>query len=258
MKMGGLQHSENESLTAIFEGMIAPCIDIWDTDSAPPQGTSALYVAISGNTAAGKSSLIAELERRLCRLGFPAVGISERVFHHQYLRLMFSNSRDFAFPIQLSFLVERYMVLLRNLVSLRRTVIMERCHFDDLLFVEEHFQAGNIAEDQRSTYHQLALVLHARLPHPDVLVLMNPAPETSLERLARAEQRNDRPKEFPSDEAKERWVRRWHAMEVNLHKQYRQRTAQDLARAGTTLVQVDPAQDHALCRYRLRGYIEST
>ena len=52
MKMGGLQHSENESLTAIFEGMIAPCIDIWDTDSAPPQGTSALYVAISGNTAA--------------------------------------------------------------------------------------------------------------------------------------------------------------------------------------------------------------
>ena len=104
MKMGGLQHSENESLTAIFEGMIAPCIDIWDTDSAPPQGTSALYVAISGNTAAGKSSLIAELERRLCRLGFPAVGISERVFHHQYLRLMFSNPRDFAFPIQLSFL----------------------------------------------------------------------------------------------------------------------------------------------------------
>jgi deoxyadenosine/deoxycytidine kinase len=227
--------------------MIAPGIDIWDTDSAPSQANSALYVAISGNTAAGKSSLIAELERRLYSLGFPAVGISERVFHHQYLRLMFSNPREFAFPIQLSFLVERYMLLLRNLVGLRRTVILERCHFDDLLFVEEHFQAGNIAEDQRSTYDQLALVLHARIPHPDVLVLMNPTPETSLERLTQAEQRADRPKEFPSDEAKERWVRRWHAMYVDLHNQYRQRTAEDLAWAGTTLVEVDPAQDRERC-----------
>ena len=215
---------------------------IWDCDLASGQVRGA-YVALSGNTAAGKSSLLAAVERTLRAGGVDAVGVSERAFHHRYLRLMFSEPADFAFPIQLSFMLERYMVLLRNLVQLGRTVIMERSHLDDHLFVEEHVRSGAISDEQRAAYAALAGTLHVRLPVPDVIVLMNPDPELSLARLAAAERAGHRPAEFPSEEAKAAWVHRWHDLYVELHRSFARRQASDPAFAGTTLLELDPAGD---------------
>lgn len=222
--------------------MTAAGTGVWDCD-LPRARHRGLYVAISGNTAAGKSSLITELEQRLRADRVDAVGISERIFHHRYLRLMFSEPADFAFPIQLSFMLERHMVLLRNLVELGRSVIMERSHLDDALFVAEHVGTGAIGPDQRAAYERLAAVLHARLPAPDVLVLMNPDPEVSLRRLTEAERRGERPSEFPSEAAKAAWVHRWHQLYVELHRSYVARGRTDPAFAGTVLLTVDPAQE---------------
>lgn len=237
-------------------GRLGADTDVWDCDlpRAPRRG---LYVAISGNTAAGKSSLITELEQRLRADGVDAVGVSERIFHPRYLRLMFSEPADFAFPIQLSFMLERHMVLLRNLVELGRSVAMERSHLDDALFVAEHAGTGAIRPDQRQAYEQLAAVLHARLPAPDVLVLMNPDPEVSLRRLTEAERRGERPSEFPSEAAKAAWVYRWHQLYVELHRSYVARTATDPAFADTVLLTVDPTWERAEVARRVLGATRS-
>ena len=212
---------------------------LWDCD-LPAVDRRGLYVAISGNTAAGKSSLITKLEQRLRESNVDAIGISERIFHHRYLRLMFSSTRDFAFPIQLSFMLERHMVLLRNLVQLGRVVVMERSHLDDPLFVEEHVGTGAIDAEQAAAYAALSGVLAQRIPAPDVLVLMNPAPDLSVQRLAVAERRGDRPSEFPTEQAKIDWVRRWHEAYVALHARYRSENRPGGSLEQTTLVVADP------------------
>lgn len=214
--------------------------DIWDV-GIRNSGRNGVYVAVSGNTAAGKSSLISEAARALRDRGFDAVGISERSFHHQYLKLMFAQPEDFAFPIQLSFMLNRHMVLLRNLVELGRIVIMERSHFDDALFADEHAERGAITPEQRRVYGELARVLHARIPRPDVLVLMNSPPELSIRRLRLAEESGERDAEFPSEEAKAAWIYRWHSMYEALHARYRAGTGPEGVLEGASLIDADPA-----------------
>jgi deoxyadenosine/deoxycytidine kinase len=222
-------------------------LDLWDSTSraAGDEAGAGLYVAISGNTAAGKSTLIAEVVTRARALGLAAIGISERSFHHPYLTRMFADPARYAFGIQVNFMLQRHLVLLRQL-ELGRLVIIERSHFDDELFVREHADAGNVSGEQLAAYEALARVLHDKLPAPHVLALLNPSPELSLERLKRAELRGERPAEFPNDEAKEAWVRRWHALYETLHASYADRRARDPRFRHTRLLHLDTGEPVAM------------
>ncbi|KRV46479.1 hypothetical protein AQ490_11310 [Wenjunlia vitaminophila] len=213
--------------------------EVYDVRASAARGPRGVYVAVSGNTSAGKSTLVERVRRELTERGTQAVGISERLFHHRYLPLMFSRSDTYAFPVQLSFMLERHLVLLRNL-ELGRVVVMERSHLDDGLFVAEHIETGSVQPDQAAAYRELSAVLHRRVPAPDVLVLMNPRPEVSLARLAAAEAAGERPREFPDEDAKRRWVHRWHELYVDLHEEFRKRCAADPAFAGVRLLEADP------------------
>jgi len=225
--------------------------DVWDV-RLPAQALPGIYIAISGNTAAGKSSLVTRLEKAFRDRGHDAVGISERAFHPRYLQLMFSEPKSFAFPIQLHFMLHRHMLLHRNLLHLGRTVVMERSHLDDALFVEEHVRQGSITPAQRDAYTALAAVLHEQIPMPDVMVLMNPDPDLSLERLLLAERNGARPAEFPSEDAKRGWVHRWYALYCDYHHSLRARQdGGDPALARTTLIEVDPTADTSMSAARI-------
>ncbi|MFB4426010.1 deoxynucleoside kinase [Streptomyces sp. QL37] len=213
--------------------------DVAPYDSGQTNGAGR-YIAISGNTAAGKTTLIDTVAESLREDGTDAVGVSERVFHHRYLKLMFSASADFAFPIQLSFMLERHLLLLDNLVRRGRTMVMERSHLDDAMFVREHVGTGNITAAQERAYAEVSRELNSRIPLPDLLVLMNPEPELSLERLARAEAEGRRPAEFPSESAKIAWVHRWYDLYRTLHDDYRRRAVDGDLR-GTVLLELDAA-----------------
>lgn len=212
--------------------------DLWDAVTPALETSRGIYVAISGNTAAGKSTLIREVVERIRALGHRVIGVSERSFHHPYLTRMFSDPGRYAFPVQINFMLQRHLVLLRQL-ELGRSVVMERSHFDDQLFLREHVEAGNVSPDQAAAYRALARVLHDQLPVPDVFVLMNPMPELSLERLRLAEERGDRPREFPDEAAKERWVRRWHRMYQELHEEYVRSCVEDPRFSLTRLLRLD-------------------
>jgi deoxyadenosine/deoxycytidine kinase len=217
-------------------------VDPYDDRASPQPGDRGVYVALSGNTSGGKSSLISALAAAACQAGLPCVGISERLFHNRFLRLMFSRPEDFAFPIQVSFMLERHMLLLRNL-ELGRVVVIERPHMDDAMFVREQHERGNVSQEQLEAHMQLASVLHERLPLPDLLVLVNPDPDVSIRRLAAAEERGQRPREFPDDAARDSWVRSWHRHYLALHEEYRARAASDPAFARVRLIEADTLLD---------------
>jgi deoxyadenosine/deoxycytidine kinase len=217
--------------------------DIFDVSSPVDEDApSGFYVALSGNTSAGKSSLIESLDARARAAGLPSVGISERQFHDRFLQLMFSQPENFAFPIQLSFMLQRHLILLRNL-QLGRLVILERSHFDDVMFVREHRDQGRISASEFDAYLHLAEALHRKIPAPDVLVLMNPDPEVSLRRLSEAEESGRRPREFPDESSKREWVHRWHRYYVDLHDDYRARSAGDPAFEDVCLIELETETD---------------
>lgn len=231
--------------------------DIFDVSAPAGEGESrGFYVALSGNTSAGKSSLIEDLDSRARAADLPSVGISERQFHDRFLQLMFSQPENFAFPIQLSFMLQRHLILLRNL-QLGRLVILERSHFDDVMFVREHRDQGRISASEYDSYLKLAEVLHRKIQAPDILVLMNPDPDVSFHRLSEAERDGKRPREFPSESSKREWVYRWHRYYVELHDQYRARSLDDPDFAGVRLIEVEPGLDTADMGDQIFGAIQA-
>jgi deoxyadenosine/deoxycytidine kinase len=212
---------------------------LWNDDPASPAtGRRGIYVAISGNTGAGKSSLINGVVELAGVRELSVLGVSERSFHHPLLRLMFSDPGNYAFGIQLAFMLQRHLFLLRQL-ELGRILVIERSHLDDELFVREHLQAGNITDRQQAAYHHLAGTLHERLPMPDALVLMDVPPAVSLERIRHSEESGTRPREFPDEDSKARWVHRWHELYTAFHADLRRRGQSDPRFARTKIIDYD-------------------
>lgn len=211
--------------------------NLWDDETPPLPERAGLYVAVSGNTSAGKSTLLNALRDR-DNTG-QLLTVSERLLHHPYLRLMFSAPTNFALPVQLNFMLQRHLILYRHL-GLDHTVVIERSHLDDEMFVEEHVKKGYIKADELEAYRGIAAALHARLRPPDILVLLNPPPEVSLERLTRAEETGARPREFPNENAKRDWVYRWHAAYERLHEHFRTLVVEDSAYSHTAIVDLEP------------------
>jgi len=212
--------------------------ELWDDDPLIKPNGKGIYVAISGNTGAGKSSLIRAIVRLAKEHNQPILGISERSLHHPYLRLMFAQPEDFAFPIQLNFMLQRNMVLLRHLL-LGKTVVIERSHYDDELFVKEPFNEGKISREQYDAYQIMAKVLNSQIPPPDLMLLLTIEPSVSIERLNNSEKRGDRPKEFPNDDAKMEWVKRWYRLYAAFHAELHQRAKSDPALQNTILLEKD-------------------
>jgi len=209
--------------------------ELWNTESLRQEVGNGTYVAISGNTSAGKSSIIRHVLSSATDRVRAVIGVSEREFHHPYLPLMFSQPERYAFGIQLQFLMQRHLVLRRHL-QLGRTVVMERSHLDDALFVQEHTRAGKISREQLAAYQHLAQVLHSDTALPDVWVLLNPPPDVSLRRLEQAEQAGERPREFPDDAAKRQWVFRWYDLYEEFHAEIRRKVRSEGTFARATLV----------------------
>lgn len=182
----------------------------WNGDPAARRvAARGTYIAVSGNTGAGKSTLVSALAQALQPTVSSVVSVNERSLHHPLLQLMFQDPPTFAYGIQLNFLLQRHLCLLRWL-SLGYVVVIERSHLDDCLFMETHLAQANISQAEMDAYQQLAHVLFQRIQDPDILVYIDVPPEISMHRLEQAELSGERPREFPNDVVKERFVHAWY------------------------------------------------
>jgi len=191
--------------------------DIWSDREPVTSHTWGKYVAISGNTGAGKSTLMRAIVSAAASLSIKAVGIDERTLHHPFLKLMFSQPARYGFPVQINFLLQRHLVLLRWLSS-GHTVIIERSHLDDQVFVDHLLDGGHISRDEHSAYVALANVLHKKIPLPDILVCLEVMPKVSMARIARDEASGKRPQEFPNESVKFSFVSSWYERINALHE----------------------------------------
>lgn len=168
-----------------------------------------LYIAINGNTGAGKSTLIRKINDILKKKEVNYICINERILHHPLLKLMFHYPKEYGYFMQLNFTLQRHILLYRWL-SLGYTVIIERSHLDDKLFAYNFYKNGIFSESEYSAYCNLVENLYLKLPDPDIYVYLDIEPNISFERINIDEINGIRPKEFPNEVEKKKYIDDWY------------------------------------------------
>ena len=123
------------------------------------------YIVIEGNIGAGKTSLATMIADQL-----NAKLILEQFEENSFLPKFYKEPDKYAFPLELSFLAERYQQLKTQLISqdlFKNFVIADYFIDKSLIFAQK-----NLPEDEYSLYSKLFNIINPTLPKPELLVYL--------------------------------------------------------------------------------------
>lgn len=120
---------------------------------------------IEGNIGAGKTTLATKMSNDLhARL------ILEQFDDNPFLPKFYEDPEKHAFPLELSFLAERYHQLKKELTApdiFKPGVIADYYFFKSLIFAR-----ANLKEDEYALYTKLFHIINDSLPKPDLLIYL--------------------------------------------------------------------------------------
>lgn len=131
------------------------------------------FITVEGNIGAGKTTLANMLAKH-----FSAKLILEEFADNPFLPLFYERPQQYAFPLELFFMAERYKQLKEMLQSqdLFSDVIIS-----DYLFIKSLlFAKINLPEEEYSLYQKLFDIINPQLVQPELLIFLN-APVTKLQ-----------------------------------------------------------------------------
>lgn len=124
------------------------------------------YVVVEGNIGAGKTSLATLLAART-----GAQLVLEQFANNPFLPVFYEDPARYAFPLELSFVAERYQQL--------KTVLGEPDLFhpgviaDYYLLKSAIFARVNLPELEYSLFERLFRIVYDALPRPDLILFLN-------------------------------------------------------------------------------------
>jgi deoxyadenosine/deoxycytidine kinase len=139
------------------------------------------FITIEGNIGAGKTTLAHLLSKRLnARL------ILEEFADNPFLPKFYENQQQYAFPLELFFMAERY----KQLKDLLQTKDMfQNITISDYLFTKcLLFAKVNLAEEEFLLYQKLFDIINPQLTQPDLLIYLH-APVSKLKENIRKRNR---------------------------------------------------------------------
>jgi len=123
------------------------------------------YIVIEGNIGAGKTSLATKISEQ-----YQAQLILEQFEENSFLPKFYQNPEKYAFPLELSFLAERYNQL-KELLSkkdiFKKFVVADYFIDKSLIFAQK-----NLQNDEYLLYYKLFKIINPVLPKPDLLVYL--------------------------------------------------------------------------------------
>lgn len=131
------------------------------------------FITIEGNIGAGKTTLTNVLAQRLnARL------ILEEFADNPFLPKFYENPAQYAFPLELFFMAERY----KQLKEMGRTKeLFQTVTVSDYLFTKcLLFAKINLPEEEFRLYQKLFDIIHQQLVFPDILIYLH-APVSKLQ-----------------------------------------------------------------------------
>ncbi|MFB8282774.1 deoxynucleoside kinase [Nocardia colli] len=182
-------------------------------------GESAVLISISGQTGAGKSTILNKIADFLRGHRAAVAVIDEKSLHNPYLDRYFHDPERFGFEIQLRFMLDR-VILVERWLSAGFSVVMERSHLEDPVFVRTLREMSYVTDVEFDLYMGLWTRLNERAKPPDALIFLDVTASVSLARLeSREDQTASGHPIFPDHETQHRWIESW-------HKQYKRRFAE--------------------------------
>ena len=121
------------------------------------------YIAIEGNIGAGKTTLATKIAEQ-----YNGKPILERFEDNPFLAKFYENQEKYAFPLELSFLAERYQQLKRELAS--QELFTAFTISDYFLNKSLIFARKTLNDDEYQLFITLFNIMNANLPRPDLLV----------------------------------------------------------------------------------------
>jgi deoxyadenosine/deoxycytidine kinase len=131
------------------------------------------FITIEGNIGAGKTTLAHMLAQH-----FNAKLILEEFADNPFLPKFYEKPQQYAFPLELFFMAERY----KQLKDMLQTQdLFSNLVISDYLFVKSLlFAKINLLEEEYNLYQKLFDIINPQLVQPDLLIFLN-APVTYLQ-----------------------------------------------------------------------------
>lgn len=123
------------------------------------------YIAIEGNIGAGKTTLATRISE-----DFNAKLVLERFADNPFLPKFYEDQSRYAFPLEMSFLADRYQQLSDDLAQfdLFKDFIVADYHiFKSLIFAKVTLQ-----EDEYRLYKTMFDIVHKEMPQPDLYIYL--------------------------------------------------------------------------------------
>ena len=135
------------------------------------------YVALEGNIGAGKTTLANALATH-----YGARLVLEEFAHNDFLPKFYAEPARYAFPLELSFLADRYKQL-KELLAVpelfAQNIISDYSFFKSLLFAKNNLEAA-----EYELYQRLFDIIVQQIPRPDLLIYLDAPVDTLRQRIA--------------------------------------------------------------------------
>lgn len=134
------------------------------------------YIAIEGNIGAGKTTLTCKIAA-----DFNAKTVLERFADNPFLPKFYEDQGRFAFPLEMSFLADRYQQISDDLAQFDL--------FSDFVIADYHifksliFAKVTLPEDEYRLYRKLFEIIYKEMPKPDLYVYLYQNTERLLENI---------------------------------------------------------------------------
>lgn len=124
------------------------------------------FITIEGNIGAGKTTLAHLLSKH-----YNSRLILEEFAENPFLPKFYENPRQYAFPLELFFMAERYKQM-KELIQQKD--LFQNLTISDYLFTKcLLFAKINLPEDEFRLYQQLFDIIHQQLIQPDLLIYLH-------------------------------------------------------------------------------------
>tara|TARA_B110000977_G_C11060625_1_gene485818 strand:- start:100 stop:735 length:636 start_codon:yes stop_codon:yes gene_type:complete len=123
------------------------------------------YIVVEGNIGSGKTSFVKKLASHI-----NAAAFYEEFFENPFLPKFYAEPEKHAFPLELSFLAERYHQLKKELNTqnlFHETIISDYYLSKSLIFAEI-----NLPEDEFSLYKNLYSIIHTKILKPSLYIYL--------------------------------------------------------------------------------------
>ena len=148
------------------------------------------YIAIEGNIGAGKTTLAEKIAQ-----DFNAKTVFERFADNPFLPKFYKDQNRFAFPLEMSFLADRYQQLSDDLAQFdlfKDFVVADYHIFKSLIFAKV-----TLAEDEFRLYKTMFDIVYKEMPKPDLYIYLYQSTARLLENIK--ERGRDYEQEIPAD-----------------------------------------------------------